>query len=87
MSLAISVRELNQNTSAVLQRASAGEHLVIASRGRPVARLIPFTPTGAYEELVTDGQVIMAQPGPEWEPVSIDIGVDELLDDERGEAL
>jgi prevent-host-death family protein len=85
--MTVSIRELNQNTSAVLQRAGAGESLIISSRGRPVARLIPFVAEGLFQALVAAGQVILPRPKGEWESLSVGIGVDELLADERSEAL
>ncbi|MDR0837757.1 MAG: type II toxin-antitoxin system prevent-host-death family antitoxin [Propionibacteriaceae bacterium] len=85
--MTVSVRELNQNTSAVLQRAEAGESLIISSHGRPVARLIPFVAEGAFQALVAAGQVILPQPRGEWNPLSLGCDVDELLAFERSEAL
>lgn len=38
----IPVRELNQNTSAVLARVERGETLEVTVSGRPVARLVPI---------------------------------------------
>jgi prevent-host-death family protein len=45
-------RELRNNVSAVLREAQAGTHFTITVRGRPVARLVPFsssTPQGAVD--------------------------------------
>ncbi|MHB8620041.1 MAG: type II toxin-antitoxin system Phd/YefM family antitoxin [Chloroflexota bacterium] len=37
----VSVRELNQQTSAVLTEVARGEAVVVTSGGKPVARLVP----------------------------------------------
>ena len=53
----ISVRELKIRLSEYLRRARAGEEIVVASRGIPVARLVRAQPastdldTGALERL------------------------------------
>ena len=43
----IGVRELKATLSAVLQRASAGEHITVTDRGRPVAVIGP--PVGVVD--------------------------------------
>jgi prevent-host-death family protein len=40
---AVSAREANQQFSKLLQRAVAGEEVVITRRGKPVAKLVPVT--------------------------------------------
>lgn len=40
----VSVRELKNRLSEYLRRTQAGEEIVIASRGRPVGRLVPPHP-------------------------------------------
>jgi prevent-host-death family protein len=57
VSQTVSVRELNQHTSAVLERVRDGEELVITSSGRPLARLIPFRPRDTYERMVAEGRI------------------------------
>jgi prevent-host-death family protein len=57
----IQVRELNQNTSAVLARVQAGEELVISVSGTPVARLSPLSPSErTLVQLVATGRMIPA---------------------------
>jgi prevent-host-death family protein len=46
----VSVRELNQRTSAVLKDVATGTAVTITSDGRPVARLVPIG--GAAPELL-----------------------------------
>ncbi|MGH9190101.1 MAG: type II toxin-antitoxin system Phd/YefM family antitoxin [Acidimicrobiales bacterium] len=38
----VGIRALQQNASAVVARAAAGEIVEITERGRPVARLVPL---------------------------------------------
>jgi prevent-host-death family protein len=42
----VNVHEAKTHFSKLLDRAEAGEEIVIAKAGRPVARLIPFAPPG-----------------------------------------
>lgn len=57
----IGVRELNQNTSQVLARVSAGETVEITDRGRPIARLVPVgDDTTALARLVAAGRATAA---------------------------
>jgi prevent-host-death family protein len=55
----IPVRELNQNTSAVLARVERGEMLEITVSGRPVARLVPIEGGHALlDRLVAEGRAV-----------------------------
>jgi prevent-host-death family protein len=57
----IPVRELNQNTSAVLTRVQTGEELLISVSGKPVARLSPLEPAEDYlRELALQGRAVLA---------------------------
>jgi prevent-host-death family protein len=54
----IGVRELNQQTSRVLERVRRGETLEITERGQLVARLVPATPVPEpLQRLIADGRV------------------------------
>ena len=57
----IGVRELNQQTSRIIERVRRGETLEITDRGQPVARLVPATPAPTselLERLVREGRVV-----------------------------
>jgi prevent-host-death family protein len=57
----IPVRELNQNTSAVMQRVQTGEELLISVSGKPVARLSPLDPAeNQLRVLALKGEVVLA---------------------------
>ncbi|MXW28606.1 MAG: type II toxin-antitoxin system prevent-host-death family antitoxin [Chloroflexi bacterium] len=55
----IDIRALEQNASAVVSKAAAGELITITSRGTPVARLTPI-PGSRLQELTDAGLVIPA---------------------------
>jgi prevent-host-death family protein len=58
----ISVRELNQNTSAVLAKVRHGQTLEVTDRGRPIARLVPVDESiGLLERLVAEGKAVPAE--------------------------
>lgn len=42
MTIEVASRELRNNTAELLRRVDVGEHVVITSRGRPVASLVRF---------------------------------------------
>jgi len=55
----IGVRELNQQTSRVIERVSRGEVVEITDRGRLVARLVPATSAPEpLERLVAEGRAV-----------------------------
>lgn len=45
------VHEAKTHLSAILERVEAGEEVVIARSGRPIARLVPITTQGQPREL------------------------------------
>lgn len=63
----IGVRELNQQTSRVIDRVARGEILEITDRGRPVARLVPVMALPEpLEQLVAEGRAV---PATLWGPI------------------
>ncbi len=60
--------ELNRQTAKVLERVKAGESLEISEYGRPVARILPATPTTGVpllDRLIAQGRAVpAANPGP-----------------------
>jgi prevent-host-death family protein len=58
---AVSISELKANLSAYLDQVKAGEEVIVTERGHAVARLTPFTRSGAtpaeYEEMIRSGQI------------------------------
>jgi prevent-host-death family protein len=52
----ISVRELKSHLSECLRRVATGEELIVTSRGREVARLVP--PQGKRREPISEAEVI-----------------------------
>ena len=57
----IGVRELNQQTSQVIERVKRGEVVEVTERGRLVARLVPVVSVPeALERLVAEGRAVAA---------------------------
>jgi prevent-host-death family protein len=55
----IGIRELNQQTSQVLERVRRGETLIVTDHGEPIARLVPIgAATSVLDELVAAGKAI-----------------------------
>lgn len=88
----IPVRELNQNTSAVLARVQHGETLEVTVSGTPVARLVPISRgRSVLDRMVAEGRAtppVASGPVP-VPPVLDDPGIDTaaalvaLRDEER----
>lgn len=71
MTVRVGVRELRENLASWLDRAAAGEDIVITERGRPKARLSPAET--AYERMVREGSITPASGPPSSLPPAIPI--------------
>jgi prevent-host-death family protein len=70
----VPVRELNQNTSAVLARVQAGEEMLITVSGRAVARLVPVEAGRTFlDQMVAEGRAVPAADDSPF-PVPVDLG-------------
>ena len=60
-----SIAELKAKLSAYLDVVKSGEEVVVTDRGHAIARVVPFTQSGAtpaeYEEMIRSGQIIPAK--------------------------
>jgi prevent-host-death family protein len=67
MKVEIASRELRNNTAELLRRVEAGDEIVITTRGRPVASLVPVVPQRRRwlprTELLQRLAVAQADPG------------------------
>ena len=53
----VPLRELNQHTSAVIETVARGASVLITRNGRPVARMVPVSPTApGLDQLVATGR-------------------------------
>ena len=56
-----SVSELKAKLSAYLEKVKAGDEVIVTERGHAIARVVPFTRSGAtpaeYEAMVRSGQI------------------------------
>ena len=72
----VGIRALQQNASAVVAEAAAGEIVTITDRGRPVARLVPIRRSRLDElieaGLATPAKGSLADLPPPPEPASPD---------------
>ena len=71
MSKIVNIHEAKTNFSRLVERARAGERIVIGKAGRPVAVLAPFDDRPARRMPGHDAIVIHANfddPIPEWDP-------------------
>ncbi|MGI8626139.1 MAG: type II toxin-antitoxin system Phd/YefM family antitoxin [Geodermatophilaceae bacterium] len=59
MSNRVGIRELRQQTSAVLKRVVRGETIDVTDHGHPIARIVPLRP-GVMEQLVLEGRATHA---------------------------
>jgi len=88
----VAVRELKDHLSEYLNRASAGEELVVTSHGKPIARLAPLMADNSEEAAIDRLRVLpWIRPGKggklrpaanqeAWEPGSVMLS-DLVLDD------
>lgn len=57
----VAVSELRANLKAYVDRARAGERVVVTERGVPIARLVPVDAEGLLERLEREGVVTRAR--------------------------
>ncbi|WP_446724362.1 type II toxin-antitoxin system Phd/YefM family antitoxin [Microbacterium sp. PF5] len=78
--------ELNQQTARVLARVTAGEHLTVTDRGRPIAELTPPAET-AWTRMIASGRVTLpTKSGPlPHAPVRDTVPTADVLDDLRAD--
>ena len=87
-STAVSMRELNQKTRAVIDRVvKEGIALTVTDRGRPIAEIHPVSQKTGLDRLEELG--LLEQRGKpfevDWEPIQLDFTLEEWLEEERGE--
>ena len=64
MSMDVAVSELRAHLSQWLDRARAGDEVVITDHGIPIARLLGLTATATLERLAADGVIARATAAP-----------------------
>jgi prevent-host-death family protein len=71
----VNIHEAKTNLSSLIERAHAGEEIIIAKRGKPYARLSPLIPLEPRKPGILEGKIDDAffDPLPEeelkaWEP-------------------
>ena len=88
---AVGIRELNQQTSQILDRVRAGETIEVTDRGVPIAEIRPVSAErSALARLAAEGRLtpglinLAALPALAKEPID-DVNVADLLAADRGE--
>lgn len=82
----VGIRELKARLSDYLDRAAAGEEVIVTDRGQPVARLVPFTSDSAVERGIEEGWIEAPRRG-RLEPIArvrASVAVLDVLDEDRG---
>lgn len=69
--MAVSLREAKRHLSRLVDRAAAGEEIVIARSGKPVARLVPLAP--AIPDRTLGLMTGMITVGPDFDAVDDEI--------------
>ena len=83
MAMEVGVRELRENLSQWLDRAAAGEDVIVTERGKPKVRLSPATGEHILDRLEREGRLRRARrprrPLPSAIPVEGNPATDALL--------
>ena len=82
----VGIRELKAKLSQYVERAAAGEEIVVTDRGKPVARLTTYVGDTAFDRGVEEGWIEPARHtslGPAQRHRS-SLSVLDVLDDDRG---
>ncbi len=66
----ISIHETKNHLSRLLRRVAAGEDIVIARRGTPIARIVPLTPSETRQLGIDKGRITV--PADFNEPIEED---------------
>jgi prevent-host-death family protein len=87
---AISITELNQQTSRVLREVQEGEQLEISMHGRVVARLVPATDQATWlERKKAEGRITPPSapdvPLPDLVAARSGLSLDQLIDESKGD--
>jgi prevent-host-death family protein len=53
----IAINDVKNHLSRLLRRVAAGEEIVIARRGTPIARIVPLAPSEKRQLGIDDGRV------------------------------
>jgi len=87
MTQTVTIREVNQHTSAVFARVSQGEALIVTKDGRPQAKITPYRGRDTFEQMVADGLIVPAvsSGAATIQPLQGGSEIDRILADERAD--
>jgi prevent-host-death family protein len=82
----VGIRELKAHLSEYVERARGGTEVVVTDRGRPVARLVPFSGRSAVEAGIDDGWIDppRRQGLPAVDRARSPLRTTDVLEDDRG---
>jgi prevent-host-death family protein len=86
VSVQVGIRELRNKLSYWLDRAAAGDEVIVTERGRPVARITAMDGKTTLDRLIDEGLVIPAKrrrARPLPKPIEVPGGISDLLKDSR----
>lgn len=80
------IRDLKAHLSEYLERVRGGEEIVVTDRGRPVARIVPYSKRSAMEVGIQEGWIDPARRRglPQLRRVRSSLGTLEVLEEDRG---
>jgi prevent-host-death family protein len=78
MERVVDIREAKTHLSRLVARAEAGEEITLARAGKPVARLVPYTPRREPRKLgIWKGKIRLAE---DWDSAETNAGIARLFD-------
>ena len=84
----VGVRELKQRLSELIDRAAAGEEIIVTDRGTPRVRISPLAPHGLLEQGVAEGWVrppLRSGPIGQGPRVRAERRILDVLEEDRGD--
>lgn len=84
--MAVGIREFKARLSEYVTQVSNGGEVVVTDRGRPVARLVPYTAISEVDRGIEEGWIEAPRRVglPPIERVSSDLSTLDVLEDDRG---
>lgn len=88
MAVEVGIRDLRSRLSHWIDRAAAGEEIVVTAHGKPRVRLTSVDRQTTRERLIAEGRLTPARvpkgSNPLRKPIKVKGGIDDVLRDARG---
>lgn len=84
--MTVGIRDLKARLSEYLDRVRGGEEIVVTDRGRPVARLVPYSTHSSIEAGIDEGWIDPARRRglPQVQRARSELRTLDVLEDDRG---